>query len=342
MSSLRSQFAEWGLKFPAFSRYLATYFFFKNYPPPKIPLHKRNEDLDIISERFYKYNLLSSEMVLWADFHALFRDLDQISIDTLKKVYVNQLYCAKHNYIPDDIWLGEDYENKIKVTMSLVEARYRGISLPPYIELKEDIDFYNCGLFFVPAIVLIFKHTMDILDCGAYVGDSTLVFEKFYNPRRIYAFEPMKENYQKLLQTISFMGLKKVIPVQRGITDKKSIAKINLCGVASYLEENPETYHTIETTDIDSFCEENFVEPGIIKMDIEGCELSAIRGALNTIKKYKPILLISIYHTPEDFFEIKPLLERELPDYMFMVRKLVTYHPVFETSLICYPKPGDN
>jgi len=71
-------------------------------------------------------------------------------------------------------------------------------------------------------------------------------------------------------------------------------------------------------------------------MDIEGYELEAIKGSLNTIKKFKLILLISIYHSGKDFFEIKPLIESLNLGYKFKIRKLNIFHPVLETILIVY------
>ena len=41
-----------------------------------------------------------------------------------------------------------------------------------------------------------------------------------------------------------------------------------------------------------------------IKMDIEGSELSALRGAESSIRRWQPKLAISLYHRPEDFFSI--------------------------------------
>jgi hypothetical protein len=41
-----------------------------------------------------------------------------------------------------------------------------------------------------------------------------------------------------------------------------------------------------------------------IKMDIEGSELSALRGAETSIRRWCPKLAISLYHRPEDFFSI--------------------------------------
>ena len=39
-------------------------------------------------------------------------------------------------------------------------------------------------------------------------------------------------------------------------------------------------------------------------MDVEGFEYNVIKGGLNIIKKNNPIMIISMYHTAKDFFEI--------------------------------------
>ena len=43
--------------------------------------------------------------------------------------------------------------------------------------------------------------------------------------------------------------------------------------------------------------------------DVEGFEPEVIRGALETIKKSHPVLVLSFYHTPEEFYEIKSYIE---------------------------------
>ena len=62
------------------------------------------------------------------------------------------------------------------------------------------------------------------------------------------------------------------------------------------------------------------VRPTFIKMDIEGSELRALKGAEQSIHKYRPKLAISIYHRPEDIFTLPDLLLSYHPDYKFYLR----------------------
>ena len=54
-------------------------------------------------------------------------------------------------------------------------------------------------------------------------------------------------------------------------------------------------------------------------MDIEGAELSALKGGMEIIKKYRPQLAISIYHSSEDFVNIPLYLSENLENYKFRI-----------------------
>jgi FkbM family methyltransferase len=54
-----------------------------------------------------------------------------------------------------------------------------------------------------------------------------------------------------------------------------------------------------------------------IKMDIEGAEMNALKGALVTIKKFRPKLAIALYHSAEDFERIPLLIKEMVPEYKF-------------------------
>ena len=60
--------------------------------------------------------------------------------------------------------------------------------------------------------------------------------------------------------------------------------------------------------------------PTFIKMDIEGAEYKALKGAERVIRKCHPKLAISVYHKPEDIFDIPSLILEYNSDYRFYLR----------------------
>ena len=71
----------------------------------------------------------------------------------------------------------------------------------------------------------------------------------------------------------------------------------------------------------DDYVKENNIKIGLIKTDVEGFEQNLLMGAIETIKRDKPVLSISIYHTFDDFFNIKPWIENLNLGYKFKIIK---------------------
>ena len=70
-------------------------------------------------------------------------------------------------------------------------------------------------------------------------------------------------------------------------------------------------------------------------MDIEGAEMNALRGGMETIKKNRPALAVTIYHSPEDFVGIPLYLSRELEKYRFCLLHHTSEY--VETILYAFP-----
>lgn len=197
------------------------------------------------------------------------------------------------------------------------------------------------GLKNLPQKVHNYIKGKDFIDGGALSGDSALVMAK-YQPGKIYSFEPVSENFALLQKVLKAKNLTQVVPVKRGLGDKQKQAVC--CQKEGSSTTLPDFLtpgagaETIEIITTDAFAKEHNLNIGLIKLDIEGCELAAIRGAVNSIKKSRPVLLISVYHLPEDFFEIKPLIEKEIGGYVFKMEKLIPLSPAAEILLIAYPQ----
>lgn len=90
---------------------------------------------------------------------------------------------------------------------------------------------------------------------------------------------------------------------------------------------------SIRTVAIDDIVGDRTV--GFIKMDIEGAELNALRGAKNTILRDKPLLAICVYHLRGDIAAIMDYLHQLLPEYRFYLRHytLWTHETVLYASV---------
>ena len=89
----------------------------------------------------------------------------------------------------------------------------------------------------------------------------------------------------------------------------------------------------VESITIDDFVAKNSINKiDFIKMDIEGSELPSLKGAINVLKKYKPKLAISIYHSLDDFVDIPLFLNSLNLGYKFYIKHGTIHHE--ETVLL--------
>ena len=186
----------------------------------------------------------------------------------------------------------------------------------------------------------------DIIDAGAYIGDSALVFGRYFSKcRRIYAFEPESDSYSLLEKTIAMNKVENIIPVRLALGDANSNGELTIHGMGSNLldrhrasDENAQNVQAVRVVRLDDYVKQNHIEAGVIKTDLEGFEMPFLRGALETIKKYRPILVLSIYHSADDFFGIKPFIESLNLGYRFRFFKADDGMNLGGTCLICTPE----
>lgn len=283
---------------------------------------------------------------------ALTQNMDQQSKDTVDRLCVRNFRLLPeqedtHLYLFNHwkLYTSEELEGaKIPVD----EAPYREkFTIAADAIMETPVFTFHCGLKCLPESVTAKLAGKDIIDGGAYWGDSALVFTG-YDPRRVYSFEPHPATYLDLCRTVADNHLEElVIPVKAGLGSRTEDRQLytngmlsgsNLANITPVASDSAVEVNNIQVMSIDEFVREKDLDVGLIKLDIEGNELAAIHGAAETIKKYRPVLSIAVYHDPKDLFEIKPLLESMDLGYRFMVRKLVYHDLVTEVVLLGYPE----
>lgn len=179
-----------------------------------------------------------------------------------------------------------------------------------------------------------------IMDIGAFIGDSALVFSSFTD-KKIYSFEASPKNYEQLLKTIELNHKTNIVPLNMALgSEKDSTCIFHLAEEisCSSINENDGFHYTetyeVKTTTLDDFVEKNEIEVGLIKVDIEGAEQDFLKGALRTITRQRPALIISIYHNSDDFFGIKPMLEELRLGYTFKIHRPLISTIFTETVLL--------
>lgn len=157
------------------------------------------------------------------------------------------------------------------------------------------------------------------VDCGVYDGEDVRGYAEYVKMQyeKIIGFEPDGQLLKKLSENFKDWGLRNVNIIQKAVGEHDGILKFSDFGGGSGAISADGAVE-IEATSIDNVLGGGRAD--FIKMDIEGSELAALRGAEKTILKFKPILAVSVYHKPEDIFAIPEYILSLVPEYRLYLR----------------------
>ncbi|HRG01891.1 MAG TPA: FkbM family methyltransferase [Bacteroidia bacterium] len=169
-------------------------------------------------------------------------------------------------------------------------------------------------------LLLEFLLTKDsvFFDIGTNKGEYAYYAEKLINPKNIYLFEPEKKLNKQLRAIFSNCQIFDLALSDNKGTHQFKIPLIN--GVAdnclSSLEvknkEDNETeaiIYEVKTDTLDNFIAEKNIHPDLIKIDVEGHELSVLKGAESFINKHHPTLIIEIEQRHHKDINIESVFE---------------------------------
>ena len=314
------------------------YYYFKTLSEN---LHLYNYDVERkVLENFNKYYDTTFNIDIYNNLIQNLPEEDVHLIDTLiyRQQHIKNTYGQELNIFSDS----EKQEQK-----RLAEDFTKRI-----IKISDDVykwDKYLLPINWFEACVFYYKHCVDylsnttkirnknIIDAGGFIGDSALILSTLTD-KNVYSFEPLPKNIDLFKKTLELNKLKNVVLVPYALGNEAKNVTYNVNTSSSSINE---FLHapileklTVPMITLDDYVRQHNLDIGLIKTDLEGAERLFLKGAEKTIKTQRPTLLISIYHTPEDFFEIKPLIESWNLGYKFRIIKDTDNSIFLETMLI--------
>ena len=170
------------------------------------------------------------------------------------------------------------------------------------------------------------------VDLGAFNGDTVEDFIKIYgdNYKKIYAYEMTEQSMRELKERVK--NYPRIIYEQKAVSDEVGMGSIKIHEISTSSNQlELEEIGEIEVTSLDDDINEKIT---MIKMDIEGSELKALKGAENHIIKDRPKLLLSVYHGYEELLILWEYLEKLDLSYHYYLR----YYggPIFPTEIVLF------
>jgi FkbM family methyltransferase len=171
------------------------------------------------------------------------------------------------------------------------------------------------------------------IDAGAYDGATTALFLQNANSPDVksYLFEPDSTMFQAMCEKIAPLNDGNMEFIKAGLSSESGTAKFMKRPIGSS-RIDPSGDEEITTIALDNYID----EATFIKMDIEGGEMNALKGARRIITECKPKLAISIYHNINDLWEVPLLIHSINPDYKLYVRKYEGAAGYFLNEVVCY------
>ncbi len=233
---------------------------------------------------------------------------------TLWKNYFALKYPLKQEYIADHFEYA--YNRKQNIELITCQGTYlQGIKV---LGLKTAIDSFqdDGALDYLDKYI---KHGDIVFDVGCYVGLSALFFAKKVGPTgRVICFEPNKYNLSRtkfnlsenpdLVDSIDLYGFglsdtntrSEMLlsdDIESGHSSASQLVKGGRIAIPqSELEDMGFFKESIKLKTLDAFVEETGIIPKLIKVDIEGAEVSFLKGGMSVIKKHKPIIFMELHN----------------------------------------------
>lgn len=130
-------------------------------------------------------------------------------------------------------------------------------------------------------------------DIGANVGLYTLLFSRY--SKKVYAFEPLYRNIEYLYQVLKINNVVNVEILHLAVSDFNGDMFFREGSNIALGKLNESGKIIVSVISLDSFIFNRRIYPDVLKVDVEGSELSVLKGAKEYLKKFNPIIFLSTH-----------------------------------------------
>lgn len=220
----------------------------------------------------------------------------------------------------------KNYYKKYLVKKLFSETNYHKIKL---IKILWDYLLGNSYDEIIKYLPNLISGTGTIFDVGANMGQYMCRLSKYFPSSTILSFEPISVNYYCLNKMMRILKLKNVETYQYAISDKIGNAimvtpyirgvpittQSGLMDSVRYSNESGLAKIEVSTTTIDNLVlAKKLSNVILIKVDTEGAEDKVLRGAIQTITRFKPLLILE---TGMENVEVMKLIDIGYHAYYF-------------------------
>ncbi|MAU96134.1 MAG: hypothetical protein CMP81_09630 [Fulvimarina sp.] len=240
----------------------------------------------------------------------------------------------------DEAALGQAGEVLVGLADDLSRAHY--LRFATWRLCRQEWDFSAAPVttgdrFFIPEICAAFRHGECVLDAGAHRGELAPAFHAALGERlaKLWAIEPDPASLAAL------HAAKADWPAALG--ERVTIIDAVLAEAAGRRRFHAGLDYASQIA-ASGQCERDAVpldalglEPTVIKLHLEGGELAALKGAMTTVRRHRPILMLTVYHDAAGLLETPLFLMPNLDDYAVLMRT----HSHCGTGAVLYAIPKE-
>ncbi|MFN3657016.1 MAG: FkbM family methyltransferase [Pseudolabrys sp.] len=199
-----------------------------------------------------------------------------------------------------------------------------------------DAPVANDNRFFIPEVMRVLHEDEVFVDAGAHHGGVSEAFARQVNGafRQIVAIEPDPANRARLLENFArrLPADARVAVHDGALSDTEGEAAFH--DGLDYASQLSDTGRMrVMRCRLDSLA----LAPTFLKLHLEGAELLALKGARETLRKYRPIVAATVYHNDDGIWRTADWLMQALPGYRFLLRA----HSWCGTGAVIYAIPRE-